>query len=103
MVTWTARARADLKASHDYIAKDSPINAKSVVREILRKADTLAVFPHIGRKVPEIDRPDLREISAHSWRIIYQVKLGQVFVVTLIHKRRQVDAHDIPPGEIAPE
>ena len=29
------RARADLKAIHDYIAKDSPINAKAVVRDIL--------------------------------------------------------------------
>lgn len=25
MVIWTARARADLKAIHDYIAKDAPL------------------------------------------------------------------------------
>jgi len=36
MVIWSARARADLKAIHDYIAKDSPENAKRVVREMPR-------------------------------------------------------------------
>jgi plasmid stabilization system protein ParE len=41
MVTWTARARADPKAIHDYIAKDSPQNAKRVVREMHREASVL--------------------------------------------------------------
>ena len=33
MLRWSVRARADLKAIHDYIAKDSPLNAKAVARE----------------------------------------------------------------------
>ncbi|MDE2349267.1 MAG: type II toxin-antitoxin system RelE/ParE family toxin [Gammaproteobacteria bacterium] len=37
MLRWSARARADLKAIHDYIAKDSPGNAKAVAREILAR------------------------------------------------------------------
>jgi len=36
MVIWTLRARADLKAIHDYIAKDSRQNAKRVAHEIRR-------------------------------------------------------------------
>jgi plasmid stabilization system protein ParE len=55
MVIWTARARADLRAIHDYIAKDSRQNAKRVVREIHRKTDTLAETPRLGRVVPELD------------------------------------------------
>jgi toxin ParE1/3/4 len=42
MVIWTLRARADLKAIHDYIAKDSRQNAKRVAHEIPLKADALA-------------------------------------------------------------
>jgi toxin ParE1/3/4 len=95
MVTWTARARADLKALHDYIAKDSPINAKRVVREMHRKADTLAETPRLGRVVPELDDPDIREIPAYSWRLIYQLREQRVFVLTVIHKRRQPGAADI--------
>ncbi len=56
MVIWSARARADLKTIHDYIAKDSPFNAKSVVRELLSKVDSLtAELPHVGRKAPELN------------------------------------------------
>jgi toxin ParE1/3/4 len=68
MVIWTARARSDLKAIHDYIAKDSPQNAKRVVREMHRKASVLAETPHLGRVVPELEDPDIREIPAYSWR-----------------------------------
>jgi len=95
MVIWTARARADLKAIHDYIAKDSPVNAKRVVREMHRKARELAETPFIGRIVPELEDPDIREIPSCSWRIIYQLREKRVFVLTVIHKRRQPTAGDI--------
>lgn len=98
MVIWTARARADLKAIHDYIAKDSPENAKRVVREMRHKADTLEETPLIGRVVPELDDPDIREIPAYSWRILYQLRERRVFVLTVIHKRRLTSGADIVPG-----
>jgi plasmid stabilization system protein ParE len=97
MVIWTARARADLKAIHDYIARDSRENAKRVVQEIRRKADQLAEPPRVGRTVPEINDPQLREISVFSWRIIYHLREGNVFIVTLVHKRRQPGAEDLAP------
>lgn len=61
MVIWTARARADLKAIHDYIGKDSPLNAKRVIREMHRKAAGFAETPLVGRVVPELEDPDIRE------------------------------------------
>jgi toxin ParE1/3/4 len=97
MVTWTARARADLKAIHDYIAKDSPQNAKRVVHEMRRKADTLEETPLVGRVVPELDDPDIREIPTYSWRLIYHLRERRVFVITVIHKRRQPSVAEIAP------
>ena len=97
MLIWTPRARADLKVIHDYIAKDSRENAKRVSREILRKADALAEPPRPGRKVPEVNDPNLREISAYSWRIIYHLRNDSVFIVTLIHKRRQPGTQELLP------
>jgi toxin ParE1/3/4 len=82
MVIWTLRARADLKAIHDYIAKDSRENAKRVAHEIRRKGEALVEPPRVGRKVPELNDPQLREISAYSWRIIYHLRDGNVFIVT---------------------
>jgi toxin ParE1/3/4 len=85
---WSQRARADLKAIHDYIAKDSPANAKTVVRDILARAATLPNAPRIGRRVPELDDPDIREVPVHAWRVIYQIRANELFIVTLVHRRR---------------
>jgi toxin ParE1/3/4 len=98
MVRWSRRARVDLKAIHDRIAQDAPLNAKTVVREILRKTDALAEPRYRGRKVPELNDEQLREIPASAWRILYHVRQGEVFIVTLIHKRRQPSAEDISSG-----
>jgi toxin ParE1/3/4 len=97
MVIWTLRARADLKAIHDCIAKDSRQNAKRVAHEIRRKADALDEAASIGRKVPELDDPQLREIPVYSWRIIYHLRAGNVIIVTLMHKRRQPGTADLAP------
>jgi plasmid stabilization system protein ParE len=95
MVKWSLRARADLRAIHDYIAKDSPFNAKSVAQEIRRKADSIAALPYSGRKVPEINDEQVREVPANSWRILYHIRNGDICVVTLVHKRRNLSADDV--------
>lgn len=94
MVIWTPRARNDLKAIHDYIAQDAPINAKSVTRDILNKAASLSELPNTGKVVREVNDPNLREVSIHSWRVIYHLRDQQVYIVTLIHKRRMVSNQD---------
>jgi toxin ParE1/3/4 len=58
------------------------------VREILSRAATLPETPRIGRRVPELDDPDMREVPAHSWRVINQLRGTTVFIVTLVHRRR---------------
>jgi toxin ParE1/3/4 len=97
MVKWSQRARADLKAIHDYIAKDSPRDAKRVAHEIRLKAETVIELPYSGRKIPEVNDEQLREVPSYSWRIIYQIRKGEIFVVTLVHKRR-----DLHPEEVTP-
>lgn len=88
MLHWSARASADLKVIHDRITKDSPRNAKTIVREIRVRADHIPATPRAGRVVPELGDPNIREIPVHSWRLIYQLRADQVFVLTLVHKRR---------------
>jgi toxin ParE1/3/4 len=97
MVIWTPRARADLKAIHDRIAKDSRHNAKRVAHEIRRKADELLEPARVGRMVPELNDPQLREMPIYSWRIVYHLREGNVFILTLVHKRRQPGAEDLTP------
>lgn len=89
MVIWTPRARADLKTIHDYIVNDSPQNAKKIVQGMINKAETLMNLPNLGKVTPEMQDPQIREISAYSWRIIYHQRQGKIFVLTIVHKRRQ--------------
>ena len=62
MVRWTIRARDDLHAIHQYIAKDSPINARAVIRAFIENALILDRTPRAGRVVPEFGEEDIREI-----------------------------------------
>lgn len=82
---WSQRARADLKAIHDYIAKDSPLTAKRVVRDIVTRVSALAQTPRIGRRVPELDEPEIREVTVHSWRIVYRLQFDGVRAVRPTH------------------
>lgn len=45
--------------------------------------------------VPELREPELREITAYSWRILYRLRDGDLFIVTLVHQRRHLDPADL--------
>lgn len=97
MVIWTPLAQADLKTIHTRIAKDAPLNAKKVAADIINKTNATLSLPHdaLGKKVPELDRDDVREIHIHAWRVIYHVQADKKFVLTLFHKRRDLKPDDI--------
>lgn len=62
----TPRAQADLKAIHDHIHKDAPINAKRETQKTLDKAASLEDFPGTHKGVPETKADDLNEVSASA-------------------------------------
>ena len=89
-VVWSPRALADVDAIASYIASDSPFYASSVVRQIVALTRRLEQFPFAGRKVPEFDDDNLRELIAYSYRIIYRVEAAQIIVAAVIHGKRDV-------------
>ena len=91
-VVWSPRALADVDAIASYIASDSPFYAGSVVRRIVALARTLEKFPFAGRKVPEFEDEDLRELIAYSYRIIYRVEAADVIVAAVIHGKRDLES-----------
>jgi toxin ParE1/3/4 len=50
----------------------------------------LSRFPRSGRKVPEFDDDDIRELLAYSYRIIYRVQENEVIIAAVIHGRRML-------------
>lgn len=96
MVIWTAPAKADLKHIHDFIAQDSKHYAKKVAHDIREKLLILNKHPDIGKQVPEVDQPQVQELRIYSYRIMYEVKEHDCYVLAVIHKRQDFSAEDLP-------
>jgi addiction module RelE/StbE family toxin len=88
LVEWTDPAKQDLKSIHDYIARDSKFYAKKVSFEIVEKSEKLNIFPEIGRIVPEIGDPKIRELIIYSYRLIYEIFPEKIEILALIHGKR---------------
>ncbi|MES9904408.1 MAG: type II toxin-antitoxin system RelE/ParE family toxin [Sedimenticola sp.] len=88
--------RNNLRSIHDFIAHDSRHYAKKVTQDIREKTDVLGGLPKVGKKVPELNVEAVRELSLYSYRIIYEIKSQGVFVLAVVHKRRDLKADDIP-------
>ncbi len=72
-----------------YIALDSPYYAQKVAKDIFRATEKLAFFPKQGKKVPEINRSDIREIFLYSYRLIYKVESNRIYILRLLHVRQK--------------
>ncbi len=90
MVIWSEPARVDLRSIHDFIAHNSRFYAKKVTRDIAAKTDILNELPLMGRIVPELSNMKIRELSLYSYRILYEINDQDVFVLAVIHKRRDL-------------
>ena len=95
MVIWSEPAKADLRSIHDFIAYDSRHYAKKVTQNIREKTDLLDELPKVGKKVPELNDDAVRELSLYSYRIIYEIKSQNIFVLAVVHKRRDLKTGDI--------
>jgi toxin ParE1/3/4 len=91
-VVWTESAWLDLKAVADFIARDSPYYAASLVREIRNHARSLSRMSARGRIVPEIGDRQIRELFVQSYRLIYKVERSRVAILALVHGARDLEA-----------
>ncbi|MBS0617636.1 MAG: type II toxin-antitoxin system RelE/ParE family toxin [Spirochaetes bacterium] len=85
-VRWTDRAELHLHDIHTFIAQDSPHFARLTVANIVAKSQILSTQPKIGRKVPELNREDIREIIHKNYRIVYRlVHETQIDILTVVY------------------
>ncbi len=96
MVIWAQQAVVDLRSIHDFIARDSRYYAKKVVHDIREIVDELNGLPKMGRIVPELNEEDVRELLLYSYRIIYEIKNEVIFVLAVVHQRRNLKDENIP-------
>jgi len=100
-IRWSRRARTDLHDLQTYIAKDSPYYARRFVGKVIASIETLANHPQIGRRVPEANRDDVRELVFQGYRIIYLTRPDHLYVITVVHGSRDLVGRQPKPWEIA--
>jgi toxin ParE1/3/4 len=87
-VVWTENAVRHLHGIHDFIALNSVTYAKRTIDRITRRSEQIADHPLSGRKVPEFDAEDIRELIESPYRIVYRVHAKRVEVLGVIHGAR---------------
>ena len=84
-VRWARNAIGHLANIYEQISLNSLTYANRTVDKITRRSEQIANQPYSGRKVPEYDTEDIRELIEKPYRIIYRIKPDQIDVVAVIH------------------
>ena len=90
-IEWSLKAENDLNDIIDYIAQDSLEYAISFYEEVREKIENLIQFPKMGRVVPELEEPNIRELILRNYRIIYKISENKIQIVRLFHGSRIMD------------
>jgi toxin ParE1/3/4 len=85
---FSPRARTDLRRIASRIASDNPKVALRWVHKLEQRARLAGRSPGLGRKVPEIDREDIREAIVGNYRIVYIVQAKTVDILTSFEGHR---------------
>ncbi|MFZ5560161.1 MAG: type II toxin-antitoxin system RelE/ParE family toxin [Pseudomonadota bacterium] len=53
-------------------------------------------LPRLGRKVPELNDENVRELPLYAYRILYELTSADIAILAVIHKRQDLLAEAIP-------
>jgi plasmid stabilization system protein ParE len=95
-VRWklSLRAKADLRRIGHYIARDNPRAAAIWLRKLQDRARLAGGSPRHGRKVPELDRDEVREAIVGTYRAVYIVRARVVEIVAIF------EGHHLLPNDL---
>lgn len=89
-VIWSPLALERVNEIADYIAEDNVEAARLFLIDIFGAVSRLQSFPNSGRVVPEVKRPNIREIIFRNYRVVYRVEAKKVSVLTVRHGKQRL-------------
>ena len=92
---WTSEALARLREIKKYIAQNNPDRARLFIKKIIDRTDIPSSNPQIGRVVPEISRPEIRELLFKNYRITYRIKKDYTEILTVFEGNRLLNSIDL--------
>ena len=93
-VVWTKVAENDLKEIIEYISVKSPGNALKILKKFKDNASGLYTLPERGRLLPELQDQGIsqyRELIIPPWRLIYRIVQREIYILSVIDSRRNVE------------
>lgn len=90
-IEWHPRALDDLQKIYYFISRDSVYYAKVIIQNIRNKVKNLSSFPKMGRKVPEYNKDNIRELILQYYRVIYHLRADSILIIGIFHSRQQID------------
>lgn len=87
-VIWSPSALEDIDQIAQFIARDSSDESAIFVGRLMEATDRLTSAPLSGRVIPEIGRPDCREIIYRAYRIMYRRVGRDVWITGVVHGAR---------------
>jgi plasmid stabilization system protein ParE len=94
-ITWSPLAIQRVLEEAEFIARDKPGAAQRWTESTFKAVERLKDLPNSGRMVPEIRRPEVREIIHGAFRIIYRVEDDMILILTVRRGSRLLDPSEI--------
>lgn len=94
-IFWSPLAVERLENIFEFISKDNSSAANKLIERIFKKVETISKFPDRGRKVPEANREEIREIFESEYRIIYRVEPKRIFVLSIRSFKQLLPGKDL--------
>jgi len=87
-IFWTGPAVKDLEEITAFIARDSPTYAQRFGHRLREAPKQLRLFPRLGGIVPEFERENLREVIVDPYRIVYEIRGEDCYIIGVVHGSR---------------
>jgi toxin ParE1/3/4 len=95
-ILWSEQALKRLEEIHQFVAERASIEtANKLIDNLIKRAETLANFPYMGRVVPEFHSDDLREIIEGNYRIVYIFQKNTLIILTVFEGHRLFPKTDL--------
>jgi toxin ParE1/3/4 len=94
-ITWTSEAQQWLRDIFDYIAKDNPTAADSVVSGIYRRVQILLTFAQAGHLYREEPEGEIRVLLYGHYRIAYLLhkNANKIEILGIFHGAMEIDRY----------
>ncbi|MBI3125913.1 MAG: type II toxin-antitoxin system RelE/ParE family toxin [Ignavibacteriales bacterium] len=94
-IFWSPLAVERLESIFEYISKDDRVAANKIIERIFKKVESLSKFSERGRKVPEANREEIREVFESNYRIIYRLDAKKLFILTIRNFKQLLPEKDL--------